>query len=74
MVAVPSPTSTANSAPLSAPKNVAQVHTLSIVILVVSLFSALGALWMILGFVVSAALHCMSALRRGDVNFDMRVG
>ncbi|KAJ3479786.1 hypothetical protein NLG97_g8230 [Lecanicillium saksenae] len=51
------PNTTADSTPLSAPKNHAQVHTLSIVILIVALMSALGALWMILGFVMNKSLR-----------------
>ena len=43
----------ASSTPLSAPASTSQVHTLSIVILIVAVLSALGAAWMILGFVVS---------------------
>ncbi|ATY67085.1 Glucose receptor Git3 [Cordyceps militaris] len=49
MAVVPNGTEV-ESAPLSAPKSKEQIHTLSIVILVVAAFSALGALWMILGF------------------------
>ncbi|KAJ6780921.1 hypothetical protein PWT90_06829 [Aphanocladium album] len=56
MAVVPN-TTAADSTPLSAPKNHAQVHTLSIVILIVALLSALGALWMILGFVMNKSLR-----------------
>lgn len=51
MAVVPNGTSV-ESAPLSAPKSHDQTHTLSVVILIVAMFSALGAMWMILGFVV----------------------
>lgn len=48
----PTPTLGPNAPPLSAPKNPQQIHTLSIVILCVATASAIGALWMIMGFVV----------------------
>lgn len=56
MAAVQNGTSV-ESAPLSAPKSHDQTHTLSVVILIVALLSALGAVWMILGFVVCSHLY-----------------
>ncbi|OAA58719.1 Glucose receptor Git3 [Cordyceps fumosorosea ARSEF 2679] len=45
------------TAPLSAPKNNDQTHTLSLVILIVAIFSALGSIWMILGFAMNKSLR-----------------
>ncbi|KAJ4153460.1 hypothetical protein LMH87_009945 [Akanthomyces muscarius] len=56
MAVVPNGTSV-ESAPLSAPKSHDQTHTLSVVILIVAMFSALGAMWMILGFVMNKSLR-----------------